>query len=213
MSQTFLQVLPLALGGAVNPFGILIIFLLLAGKDRPLKRTWLFILGSTLFLLVVVIVEHTLLQYTLGHARHESSTSAIIDIALGIILILLAIFRKKKQKAETKKASNMWQELLTGFFFMAIDLSTLVLYFAAVKMVFDAKLDFVQNTMIFAIIIIIVMSTMALPPFLATIMPKKSAKALDALNNFVSNYGKLISKIVVIIIAIYLISKGVMFFY
>jgi hypothetical protein len=213
MLSTFLQVLPLSLGGAVNPFGILIIFFLLAGKDRPLRRTWLFLLGSTIFLIAVVIVEHALLNYTLGIARHQTSTSSIIDIALGIILILLAIFRKKQQKAKTKKASNMWQELVAGFFFMAIDLTTLVLYFAAVKLVFDAKLPFLENVTLFTANIIIVMFTMALPPFLATIMPHKSTQVLDALNRFVEKRGQLISKIVIIVIAFYLIYKGASFFF
>jgi threonine/homoserine/homoserine lactone efflux protein len=218
MGNTFLQVLPLALGGAVNLFGIIIIFFLLASKDRPLTRTWLFLLGSTIFLILVVIVEHALLSYTLGHARHETSTSAIIDIVLGVILVLLAILRNKKQKsktekkAKTEKISSMWHQPVVGFFFMAVDFSTLVLFFAAVKMVFDAKLAFVQNTIIFAAVIIIVMSTMALPPFLATIMPHKSARALEAFNLFVTKHVQLISKIVIIVIAIYLMYKGIVFF-
>lgn len=58
MFKTFLQVLPLSLGGAVNPLGILIVFFLLASKNKPLKRTWLFLAGSTVFLILVLIVEH-----------------------------------------------------------------------------------------------------------------------------------------------------------
>lgn len=213
MLSTFLQVLPLSLGGAVNPLGILIIFFLLGSKDRPLRRTWFFLLGSTIFLFLVVIIEYILLKYTLGATRHQTSTSAIIDILLGIILILLAIFRKKGQKAKTEKSGSIRYELVAGFFFMAIDLSTLVLYFAAVKLVFDAKLSFIENLGIFILNIVIVMSTMALPPLLATIMPKKSAKALDGLKNFIAKYGQLVSKIVIVLIAIYLIYKGAVFFF
>jgi len=213
MFSTFLQILPLSLGGAVNPLGILIIFFLLAGKDRPLKRTWLFLLGSAVFLILVVLIEHTLLKYTLGVSRHQTTYSAGLDIILGVILILLAIFRKKKQKIRSEKTRNLWGGLIYGFLFMAIDFSTLVLYFAAVKLVFDANLSFWQNTIIFTINIIIIMSTMALPVFLATVMPVKSAVVLDWLKRFISKYGSLVSKIVIVLIAIYLISKGVNFFY
>jgi len=38
MLNTFLQTLPLALGGAVNPLGIVILFYYLSKKDQPLKR-------------------------------------------------------------------------------------------------------------------------------------------------------------------------------
>lgn len=212
MLNTFLQILPLALGGAVNPFGIIIIFFILASKEKPLKRAWLFILGSTLFLMIVVGVEHILLRYTLDISRHQNNNSSIIDIVLGILLILLAIFRKKKQKTKTKKTSNMWQELIAGFFFMAVDLTTLVLFFSLVKIVFDAKLPLGQDIIIFLVSIIITMSTMALPPFLATVFPNKSANILKALNQFVTKRGDLISKIVILVIGLYLIYKGVIVF-
>ena len=70
-----------------------------------------------------------------------------------------------------------------------------------------------ENVALFTVNIIIVMSTMALPPFLATIMPHKSAQVLDVLNRFVEKRGQLISKIVIIIIAFYIIYKGASFFF
>jgi len=53
---------------------------------------------------------------------------------------------------------------------------------------------------------------MALPPFLTTLMPKKSAIVLKPFKHFISQRGQLVSKIAIVIIAFYLIYKGGCFF-
>lgn len=212
MLNTFLQVLPLSLGGAVNPVGILIIFFIITGKNRPLKRAWSFLAGSTTFLILVIFAEYFLLKYTLGTARHQTSASALIDIAIGIFLILLAIFRKK-QRVKSEKKRNLWGEFIYGFIFMIIDISTLVLYFAAIKIISEDKLALPQNIVLFTVNTIIVMSTMTLPVFLASVMPARSDIVLNPLKSFINKHGQLISKIVIVIIGLYLIYKGGNFFF
>lgn len=212
MLETFLSFLPLSLGGAVNPFGILIIFFLLAQENKPLKKTWLFILGSITFLVLLIFLEYFLLKYTIGVGRHQTSISASIDVAFGVLLIFLAIFRKAKPKVKSQKSGKSWKMFVFGFVFMITDLSTLVLYIAAVKIIFEDRLILPINILFFALNILIAMSTMALPVFLATVAPKKSSHMLSLLKNFISKYGQLVSKIVIILIALYLIFKGVRFF-
>lgn len=213
MEDTLLKVLPLALGGAVNPVGIILIILLLT-KDHPLKRVWLFLAGFSFALVVLACGAQIILKYTYGISIHKNIYSSIINIALGILLILLAIFHKGKQRAVLKNIGNAWNEFIYGFLFMIVlDISTLVLYFAAIKIIFDAKLSYVDDVLVFIIVILIIASTMVLPAFIATIMPKKSAAVLDLLSNFMVKHGQLINKVVVIVIGIYLIYTGTKFFF
>jgi len=154
-----------------------------------------------------------LLHYTVERPHANPQISAIVDIVLGILLLLLVFFRHPKPKTNLpEQAPSTWKQFVTGFGFMVIDLSTLVLYFAALKMVFDAKLNFAENTVLIIAIIIIAMSTMVLPVLLATVFPHSSARILEILNRFITKHGTLINKIIVFLIAIYIIYKGVHYF-
>ena len=128
------------------------------------------------------------------------------------VLIILSIFKKQSRVDHSQEKTSL-SLLFYGFGFMIIDLTTMVLYIAAVKIILEAKLSFGTDFLIFAAIIIIIMSTMALPVFLATLAPQKSAPLLAKLKNFVDKHGLLINKIVIILIALYLIYKGARFFW
>jgi len=212
MIDTFLKILPFSLGGAVNPFGILLIFFLLAAARKPLQKAWLFLAGSVSFLIAVIFIENLLLQHTIGHTRHHTAVSADLDIALGITLILLVIFRKSAHKDESGKDRSRLGNFLFGFMFMITDLSTLVLYFSALKIVFEAHLSIPDDMILLAVNILITMSTMALPVLVATVMPAKSALILDPIKRFIGKHGNQVSKGVIFLIALYLIYRGVGFF-
>ena len=214
MLDTLLQIIPFSLAGAINPLGILIIFTLLAKEDKPVKRAWIFLVGSTVVLIALIFITKFLLGSTVHDARQENSTSAIIDIVFGVFLICWGIFKKKKQKTDVQKSSKMWQVFIGGILFMAIlDIETIVFYLASMKVIYEANLQFFQKFIIYAINIIIVMSTMAFPVLLATLFPKSSAKILNSLRQFFVKYGDIITKVVIFAIAIYLIYLGLSFFY
>lgn len=214
MLSTLTKIIPLALGGAVNPVGILIVFMLLSKQDKPIKHAWVFLSGFTAGLIFLALIAHLILKYTYGVSIHQNIYSAIFNIVIGITLILLALFLKSKQRRKTEPSGNLWRLFVEGFIFMiVVDISTLLFYIATMKVIFDAKLPFIDNVVIMVINILIVISTMALPALLATLTPNKSAGLLNALHLFVTKRGQLIGKIVIIIIAIYLILKGARYFY
>lgn len=224
MLDTCLKVLPLSLGAAVNPLGILIIFLLLAEAGNSLKKAWLFLAGSSSFLVLVIFAEHVLQSHTIGISHHPSAKSAGFDIAIGVILILLVIFRKKKlatasgdasgrsSAKSAKKERTALGNFLFGFVFMITDLSTLVLYFAALKLIFEDELSRLGNLVVLTGNLVIVMAPMVLPVFIATVMPQKSAAILDSVKRFIADNGQRVSKGVIFLVALYLIYKGGKFF-
>ncbi len=214
MTETLFKMLPCSLAAAINPLGILIIFFLLSRKDKPVVRAWLFLAGSTTVLIILTVFAQELLKFTFNYTGHPNLTSALIDIALGLILIILSFAPKRKKHQITINKTGLWEEFIGGFLFMAIfDLETIVFYLAAIKLTFDSHLDAGQNMILFAINLLITMSTMALPVFVTTIIPNQSAKILNALNKFVTKKGNIISKVVLLIIAAYLFYNGIKFFF
>jgi len=185
----------------------------MAKEDHPLLRAWLFLLGSTFALIVLALVLEPLLIHSFEITHKKNTVSALIDIILGIVLIFLAIFSRRRQKLNTSKTKSPWIMLLAGFLFMILfDVTTLVCYVAVLKKIIDADLSIMNNIIILLISILIIMSTMTLPVLLAALMPQKSAKILSALHNFVAKHGKTFSKLVIILIALYLIYQGLIFF-
>ena len=215
MLDTLLKVIPFSLGGAVNPLGILIIFSFLAKSDRPLKRAWLFIAGSIVVLIALIFISKFLLADIINGTHEKTLASAIIDIVLGIILIFLAIFKKNKPKSEAERPQrNLWQVFVAGMVFMMIlDVSTLVCYFASMKVILSDHLALSQNLIIYAVNIALVMSTMTFPVLVATLWRKKSEKILEGMHTFFVKYGTLVTKLVIAAIAVYLLYLGLSFFY
>ncbi|MCL5795680.1 MAG: GAP family protein [Patescibacteria group bacterium] len=214
MSQTLIQIIPFALAGAINPLGILIIISLLAKKDQPVKRAWLFLAGSILVLIAWIFLSHLILAGAFDISRQKDATSATIDIVLGAILIIWAIFKKNKAKQESQRTASFWKIFVAGVIFMLIiDVETIVFYLASMKAIFEAQLNFWQQSLVYIINIIIVMSTMAFPALVPIFFPNKAEKILGWLNGFFTKYGQLIGKIVILVIALYLLYLGLSFYY
>lgn len=214
MSETLLKIIPFALAAAINPLGILIIISLLAKKDQPVKRAWLFLAGSILVLIALIFISKFILADTLGASREKDATSATIDIILGIVLIIWMLFKQNKQKSQEHETANLWKIFVAGVIFMLLlDLETIIFYLTAMKVIFQANIDFWQKFLVYAINILIVMSTMAFPVLVPTFFPSKSDIILGWLNRFFSKYGQLIGKIVILAIAVYLLYLGLSFYY
>lgn len=206
MANLLLQIIPLSIAGAINPVGTLIIILILTG-EKPIKKSLFFLLGSVLFLLVMIPIGYFLIHYSINSQNSHSVISAIIDLVFGILLILLAIFRKERKSTNHQEIS-VFKEFIFGFLFMLLNFDGLIVYFVILKNVFESNLSFILDFVILMISIIIIMSSIFLPVLLAIIMPQKSKIVLEKLKNFMTKHGQVISKIVVLIIAIYLIIKG-----
>ncbi len=143
----------------------------------------------------------------------ENQISAILDIIIGAILIALAIFYKGKNRLKSQEQKSLRKIFVQGMLFMALfDLESIITFLAAVKIVFDAHLGLFQDSGILVLDLVIAMSTMALPVALIALMPRRSAGFLSWLNHFIFKRGTLISKLVIMIIALYLIYSGFDYF-
>jgi len=212
MDHTFFEILPLAIGAAFSPTGLLFVMMILSGKENSKKGALGFVLGGTLLLTILGLFLFFTAQPIVNATRHPDITSSIIDIGLGILILLIvamSFFFKKKPKI--KAANNKKRPYpIIGFFYMAINVSTLIPFIAAVKIISVNKLALWDNIAIFLMTVVITMSMIAFPVVISYAMPKESKKILDPMNAFMAKNGSKLGDAFFALIAVYLIYHGVM---
>ena len=144
MDATFLKVLPLAIGATISPTGLLFVMMILSGKGNSKKKALSFVIGATLFLVGLGLLIFFTYKPIVSNTAHPDDVSSIINIVLGILIILIVIksvFFKKKDKPvdDSKKHDKPYSVL--GFLYMLINVSTLIPFIAAIKIIAANKLQ------------------------------------------------------------------------
>jgi hypothetical protein len=209
MDKTFLAVLPLALAATISPSGLLFVMMILSGKDKPKLKSLQFVLGAAGFLFVLGLFTFLTFKPAINATAHPSTTSAVIDIVFGVLIIgviLHSVFGKKKDES-TKKKHNI-PYFLVGFLYMIINVSTLLPYVAALKIISTNKIGVFDDFWMFLAVLAITMLMVAFPVIITYMLPNSSQKILGPTSIFFSKYGKLIANVYFFAIAIYLILKG-----
>jgi len=211
MDKTFLQVLPLAIGATISPTGLLFVMMILSGKDNPKRKALSFILGATLFLAILGIIIFFTAKPVIQATNRPDLTSSIIDIVLGLLIVLIVIksvfFKKKDKSTETKKHKKPYSVI--GFLYMFINVSTLIPFIAAIKIIAENKLAPLDDSSLVVAVILITMLMVAFPVIITYTMPKKSVAILGPVNGFMSKHGATIANVYFMLMAIYLIYAGI----
>lgn len=212
MAQTFLEILPLAIGAAISPTGLLFVMMILSGKDNSKKSALGFVLGGTLFLTILGLFIFFTAKPVVNSTDHPNVTSSIIDIVLGILIlgiVVKSVFFKKKNKTDDSKKKKRPYPIM-GFLYMFINISTLIPFIAAVKIISMNKLVPWDGIAILLITILITMSMIAFPVVITYAMPHKSQKILGPVNSFMAKNGSKIGNVYFALMALYLIYHGIM---
>jgi len=211
MERTFLAILPLAIGAAISPTGLLFVMMILSGKDNSKKSALGFVLGGTLFLTILGIFIFFTAKPVVNSTNHPNVTSSIIDIVLSILILAIvvkSVFFKKKAKTDDPKKKKKPYPIM-GFLYMFINISTLIPFIAAVKIISMNKLGPWDGIAILVVTILITMSMIAFPVVITYVMPNKSQTILGPVNRFMAKNGSKISNVYFALMAMYLIYHGV----
>jgi hypothetical protein len=93
MGPLIARTLPLAIGGAISPVLLVAVVLLLSGGHRPRLRAAAFAIGNIAALVVLTVVVATLF-HSIGHTgTGPTTTGAVVDLTLGVLLILYGLGR------------------------------------------------------------------------------------------------------------------------
>lgn len=212
MERTFLEILPLAIGAAISPTGLLFVMMILSGKGNSKKSALGFVLGGTLFLAILGLFIFFTAKPVVNSTDHPNVTSSIIDIVLGILILGIVVksvfFKKKPKNDDSKKKKRPYS--IMGFLYMFINISTLIPFIAAVKIISMNKLAPWDGLAILLVTILITMSMIAFPVAITYALPHESQKILDPVNRFMAKNGSKISNVYFGLMALYLIYHGIM---
>lgn len=210
MTPTLAQVLPLAIGASFSPSGLLLVIGILSSKGKPRRKALAFLLGSTLLLLVAGLVVLLVLRSSVQASPRSHRVSAIIDIALGLIIVMVvarSVLAKKTDKPVKRERKVPYG--LVGFSFMLVNTSTLVLYIAAAKIIAEQGHGLPGSAILLTIIIVVTMSMIALPVLIAYALPQRSERMLKPVSSWLSKHGSQVANAYFMLMAIYLLVRGI----
>jgi cytochrome c biogenesis protein CcdA len=211
MERTLLQILPLALAASLSPTGLLFVTAILGGKGNARKNALLFVIGGTLFLVVLGLVIMSVFNHTVVPSEHHKRLSALIDIIFGVLIILIvwsSLVFKRTRKATKKKTRNR-PYIIVGFLFMMINTSTNIPFAAASKIIADSGLPVQEIAVLFTLLVVITISMFAFPVIYSYVAPERSEVILGRARSLMQRYGALLTRAFFLVVGAYLIGKGI----
>ncbi|GBE57301.1 hypothetical protein BMS3Abin01_00213 [bacterium BMS3Abin01] len=212
MSETLIRVLPLVLGAAISPSGILLVMGILSrgGGENQRRKAFSFLVGSTVFLVIVAMVILFLIKPVVPSAVHHGKLSGVIDIVLGGLIALVVVWSAIFKRAKAKRKKRKIPYAAVGFSFMLLNTSTLVLFVAACKIVVEGRLGLPETISLFLVLIAVTLSLMAFPVMISYTMPRQSERILGPITSFMSRYGNQVARVYFLLMAAYLAVHGVL---
>lgn len=215
MIRTLAEILPLAVAAAFSPTGLLFVMMIISSRDTSRMRPFKFLAGAAIFLVILSLVVLLVWRPALSTIEHPQRASAAVDIVLGTmvaLVVLKSVFFKSF--LSPKKDRPHWQErkkpfFILGFAYMLTNISTIVPFIAACKIIADDGLAFWENIPLLVTVLVVTMSLVVFPVAIDYLMPERSEKILGPVKSFMSRHGGRIAYVYFFLIAIYLIGHGI----
>ena len=217
MDSLLATVIPLSLGAIVSPTVLAAVVLVLSMPVAPRARAWAMVFGATAALVALTVAA----PYAAQAMRSVNPlTMHWVDVAFGVVLLGLALragLRKHdathtaKHKApaeDSTKRPRLPEFALFGIALLATDLSSTVLYLAALKAIGDSHLPDVQQLAVVAIPFFAVLAPAIVPTFLSTVAPKKSDALLKKVAAWTGAHSKAITVTICVVFGVWLLAKG-----
>ena len=220
MGSLLVAVLPLALGAAVSPTLLTLQLLVLTGTTHRLARAWALTLGSALVLGVFSFLCVTALQHLRPpHAAHKSLSDAVVLLASGALLALLALRSQLRRptvaEQQAKRSAGRLTTASTGWFVgvgavgMMVNFTTLLLVLPAVHEITHSTAATSAKLVVFVLMFLIVLLPVLAPVLLVTVLGSGADRALDATHRWIAAHSRTIGIVIEVVFAAYLIVKGI----
>jgi threonine/homoserine/homoserine lactone efflux protein len=190
MGTLLSQVVPLALGAAISPVLFLLTLTTLTG-ERPLARGLALTAGAAVPLALLGAFA-----FAISGSLHTSSTTkAGIDLALGVVLLLVGVHAlveappAPRPADEPKRAAGPARSFALGFGAMATNVTTLALYLPAMKLIATSHVSDADRALAHVIVALITLALAVLPVTLVAVAPVSSRRILGALGAFMTEHG------------------------
>lgn len=218
MSELVRNVLPLALGAAVSPVLFLLILGLLSGS-HPLSRSLVCAAGVLTVSLAVgaVVLAGLLGPDVVAKGDKHSTPSAILDLAFGAALLLLALVtavRKPKPPKPPKKRDDSGGAHLSRYFAiglgaMVANFTSLMLYIPALKGIAAATASGTDKVIVAIGLIVVMLIPVEVPIAAYAISPRRAAGGLGRLRVFLERHHAGVRILLGLGFGVYLLLKGI----
>jgi len=215
------QALELALAASIYPPAVVAVIAL--GRGEQLKsRVFVFVLGAVLITFALGVVMSLVLDELGATGPHHWTPGGAFDLALGVALIGLAIYlRRKRPDANDEDTTGTnstsgpskierYLESRRLAFVLGVTLYVLPspIYIAAVKTIADAQLSTSSELLALAVTVAVMLWLIEVPMLMLLAMPDRASSLLERANLWFTENGRLLAVLVSAGVGLYLAIKG-----
>jgi hypothetical protein len=219
MGSVIGDIIPLAIGIALSPMGIVaVILMLLTKKARSTSLGFLigWFLGIAVVATVVVFIADPTQQATGGKA---SPLSVIVNIVLGLLL-LIASYRNWQKRAKPGEEAEMpkWMSSIDSFtagkalgmgaLLSGVNPKNLALVVGAGFAIAAAGLDSTQTIIGLIVFVILACISVAAPVIVYLVMGDKASFTLNSWKTWLMHNNATVMMIVLLLFGVKLLGKG-----
>ena len=213
------QALELALAASIYPPAVVAVIAL--GRGPQLKsRVVVFVLGAVLITFALGVLMSLVLDELGATGSHHWTPGGAFDLTLGVALIGLAVYlrRKRPEETDTDTADTVsgpskierYLESRRLAFMLGVTLYVLPspIYVAAVKTIADAQLSTSSELLALAVTVAVMLWLIEVPMLMLLAMPDRASRLLERANLWFTENGRLLAVLVSAGVGIYLAIKG-----
>ena len=212
------QTLALALAASIYPPAVAAVIALGRGAEVR-SRVFAFVLAAGLITYAVgALILYALVELG-ATGSHHLTPGAALDIALGVLLMLLALRLHRKRPDPTAAAppagaapSKIERYLQSRRLAFVLGIVLYVLpspiYIGAVKAIADANLSTSDELASLVAVVAVMLWMVELPMLMLLVVPDRAADTLERINLWFARHGRTLAILAAIAVGVYLIVKG-----
>jgi Sap, sulfolipid-1-addressing protein len=212
------QALALALGASIYPPAAAAVIALGRGPQVR-SRVFAFVLAAVLVTYALGALMLLLLVELGINGPSHYSPSAAVDLAIGVGLLVLAVwlYRKRQRQASPAESSPSRPSKIERYlssrrlaFVLGLTLYALPspIYVAAVKTIADASLSTSGELAALAVTVAVMLWLIELPLLMLLVVPARAASVLEHLNLWFVRNGRVLAIVASLAAGVYLLVRG-----
>ncbi|MGV1036269.1 MAG: GAP family protein [Candidatus Nanopelagicales bacterium] len=221
-------VVPLAIGAAMSPTIAVLVITLLSGDSKPRKRADAFAVGALAAFLFWAAIVLTAVWSAVQSVESDigetiSSYTKALDIVLGGGLVAWGIYRlvrgPKVVMADAAQRHHrfsfdalatgpIWRQTTLGFIMQVRNVTTVVLYCAALQRISSSGLPLYEQLPVIALVIAIAMAAVWLPMLISVRTADEVKTKLDPVGEWLKLHGRAITIGASLVFGSYLVARA-----
>jgi hypothetical protein len=206
------QALALAFAASIYPPAVAAVIAL--GKGSQVRSRVVAFVTAAVAVTYATGVLTLFVLSDVGATGLHYTPSAALDLALGVLMLGLAVRLRRPQRPRAKPdgESKMERRLQSRRLAFVLGLTLYVLpspiYIGAVKTIADAKLSTSSQLLALAVTLAVMLWLIELPMLLLLLVPQRASNALEQVNAWFIQNGRRLAMVACVGAGLYLMTKG-----